>query len=72
MTPMEVKQTIIEYSQDNGVSLLEATMAVADELDIELEDIAKHVTGNLKEMMQVECEQTGMLKRENNSSYTFQ
>lgn len=72
MTPIEVKQTIMEYAQDNDVSLLEATIAVADSMDIELEDIAKHINGSLKEMMQLECETSGMLKRDSQPSYTFQ
>ena len=72
MTPNEVNQIIIEYAQANGISLLDATVAVADLHDIDLEDIAKHVTGSLKEMMQVECETAGMLKRENNSSHIFE
>lgn len=72
MTPNEVKQMIMEHAQTHEMTLLDATIAIADELDIDLEEIAQHVTGSLKEMMQVECEADGMLKRESNSSFTFQ
>ena len=72
MTPNEVTQIIMEHARLHDVSLLDATIAVADQYEIELEDIAKHVTGSLKEMMQLQCESEGMLKRENHSSHTFE
>lgn len=72
MTPSDLRQNIIQYASDNDCTLLEATVAMADKLEIDLEDIAKHVSGSLKEMMQLECEGDGSIRRENNSSYTFQ
>lgn len=71
MTPSELKQKIAEYSERTGESLLESTVAIADELEIDLEVIAQHVTGSLKEMMQIECEADGMLKKESNHSHAF-
>lgn len=71
MTPNEVKQLIIEYSLEHEITLLDATVAIADRLEIDLEDIAQHVSGSLKEMMQVQCEDSGMLKRDSQSSHVF-
>ena len=72
MTPSDLRQNIIQYANDNSCTLLEATVAMADKLEIDLEDIAKHINGSLKEMMQIECEADGSIRRENNSSYIFQ
>lgn len=72
MTPSDLRQNIIQYSIDNTCTLLEATVAMADKFEIDLEDIAKHVSGSLKEMMQLECEKDGSIRKDNNSSYIFQ
>lgn len=71
MTPTELKQKIIEHSQQNNVSLLDATIQVADLLDIDIEDMAVHINGSLKEMMQVQCETDGLIKKTNESTYSF-
>lgn len=72
MTPNELKQEIISYAKENDLTILEAAIEIADTHEIDIEDMAQYITGSIKEMMQMECEQNGMLKRDSIPSYAFQ
>lgn len=68
----QVVEMIISMSQVTGGLLIESAVEVADILGIDQEAMKSYITRSLKEMIQLECEQAGMLKKDTDPSFVFE
>lgn len=58
--------------RNDNLSYLEALMNTCEELDLDPEDIAKLVTGPLKDKLKVESESKSLLKKQSYTSTLFE
>lgn len=69
---LNVMEEIENVALEKGMSILEAAVEVATTEGLDVEDLAKFITGPLKEKMRVEGESLGLLKREGNPAFEFE
>jgi hypothetical protein len=73
LNTQEIAAVINELVEMEDITILEAICKLAEQLDIPVQEIAKYITGSLKEMLRIEAEEAGLLKRQNeNPSFVFE
>lgn len=71
ITPNELRQIIIEHSLETKENILDSIIVIADRYEIDLEVMATYITGSIKEMIKLQCENDGLIKKEDDPSHAF-
>jgi uncharacterized protein YdhG (YjbR/CyaY superfamily) len=72
ITPVITKQELTIRAErlvrSDGLSYIEAIIQICNDLDVDPEDIAKMVTGPLRDKLEVEAQKNNILPRSNTTS----